>query len=89
MRRRLAAAMEELNALTRGLEDKVEERTEQLKLAGTVQACSFLGAVNRITVDCDGQRIAVSAPASVPVPDQGAPVELTFARNDLHVMEQA
>lgn len=63
--------------------------TEQLKLAGTVQACSFLGAVNRITVDCDGQRIAVSAPASLPVPDQGAPVELTFARNDLHVMEQA
>ena len=33
MRRRLAAAMEELNALTRGLEEKVEERTEQLKLA--------------------------------------------------------
>ncbi len=33
MRRRLALAMEELNALTRGLEEKVEERTEQLKLA--------------------------------------------------------
>ncbi len=33
MRRRLALAMDELNALTRGLEEKVEERTEQLKVA--------------------------------------------------------
>ncbi len=33
MRRRLAVAMEELNELTRGLEEKVDERTEQLKVA--------------------------------------------------------
>ncbi len=33
MRRRLSTAMDELNALTRGLEDKVEERTEQLRVA--------------------------------------------------------
>ncbi len=33
MRRRLSLAMDELNALTRGLEEKVEERTEQLKVA--------------------------------------------------------
>jgi two-component system NtrC family sensor kinase len=33
MRRRLALAMEELNELTRGLEEKVDERTEQLKVA--------------------------------------------------------
>ena len=33
MRRRLSVAMDELNALTRGLEEKVEERTEQLKVA--------------------------------------------------------
>ncbi|WP_307233431.1 ABC transporter ATP-binding protein [Pararhizobium capsulatum] len=62
---------------------------EQLTLSGTVVACSFLGAVNRITVDCDGQRIIVSAPAAMPVPDQGASVALAFSRNDLHVMEEA
>jgi two-component system NtrC family sensor kinase len=33
MRRRLSVAMDELNALTRGLEEKVDERTEQLKVA--------------------------------------------------------
>ncbi len=33
MRRRLAVAMAELNELTRGLEEKVDERTEQLKVA--------------------------------------------------------
>jgi two-component system NtrC family sensor kinase len=33
MRRRLAVALDELNALTRSLEQKVEERTEQLKVA--------------------------------------------------------
>ncbi len=33
MRRRLAEAMAEINGFTRSLEDKVEERTEQLKVA--------------------------------------------------------
>jgi putative spermidine/putrescine transport system ATP-binding protein len=62
---------------------------ELLTLSGTVTACSFLGSVNRITVDCDGQRIVVSAPAAMPMPEQGANIALAFSRNDLHVMEQA
>ena len=33
MRRRLAEAMAEINGFTRSLEEKVEERTEQLKVA--------------------------------------------------------
>ncbi len=62
---------------------------DALTLSGTVTASSFLGSVNRITVDCDGQRIVVSAPAAMSVPEQGASIALAFSRNDLHVMEQA
>jgi len=62
---------------------------EQLTLSGTVTARNFLGAVNRISVDCAGERIIVASPASMPVPDIGAPVELAFQRNDVHAMEEA
>lgn len=62
---------------------------EQMTLAGSVTARSFLGAVNRVTVDCDGEKIVVSSPVAMPVPDVGAAVTLSFSKADLHVMEAA
>jgi putative spermidine/putrescine transport system ATP-binding protein len=62
---------------------------EQLSLPGTVTARSFLGATNRISVDCAGEKIIVASPAAMPVPDIGAQVQLAFSRNDLHLMEEA
>ncbi|MFB2550718.1 ABC transporter ATP-binding protein [Ensifer soli] len=60
---------------------------DQLTLPGIVTATSFLGAVNRVTVDCDGQRMSVLSPPTLPVPAVGSPVELGFERADLHPME--
>jgi putative spermidine/putrescine transport system ATP-binding protein len=62
---------------------------EQLSLPGTVTARSFLGATNRVSVDCSGEKIIVASPAAMPVPDIGAEVQLAFSRNDLHLMEEA
>ena len=62
---------------------------EQLTLPGKVISRSFLGAVNRVSVDCDGEKIIVASPAAMPVPEIGADVELAFSRSDLHLMEDA
>ncbi|WP_438753085.1 ABC transporter ATP-binding protein [Pararhizobium sp. O133] len=62
---------------------------DQLSLSGKVTARSFIGAVNRVTVDCDGEKIIVANPAALPVPDTGANVTLAFSRDDLHLMEDA
>ncbi|WP_275783665.1 ABC transporter ATP-binding protein [Pararhizobium gei] len=61
----------------------------RMSLSGTVVARSFLGAVNRISVDCDGEKIIVANPASLPVPDIGQIVTLSFERGEVHAMEAA
>jgi putative spermidine/putrescine transport system ATP-binding protein len=60
----------------------------ELGLTGIPVAASFLGAINRVTIDCSGERIIAALPAGVPVPPQGEPVALAFHRRDLHVMEE-
>ncbi|PYE23526.1 putative spermidine/putrescine transport system ATP-binding protein [Rhizobium sp. PP-CC-3A-592] len=61
----------------------------QLGLTGVPIAASFLGPINRLTLDCGGERIVASLPAGTPVPAAGEPVTLAFDRQDLHVMEEA
>ncbi|HTO33231.1 MAG TPA: ABC transporter ATP-binding protein [Pararhizobium sp.] len=63
--------------------------TSQLTLRGKVTARNFLGAVNRVSVDCGGEKIIVASPAALPVPQIGTDVTLVFSRNDLHLMEDA
>jgi putative spermidine/putrescine transport system ATP-binding protein len=62
---------------------------DRMSLSGTVIARSFLGAVNRISIDCAGEKIIVANPASLPVPEIGATVTLSFERGDVHAMEAA
>ncbi|MCD7107985.1 ABC transporter ATP-binding protein [Rhizobium sp. DKSPLA3] len=61
----------------------------QLGLTGVPIAASFLGPINRLTLDCGGERIVAALPAGTPVPAAGEPVTFAFNRQDLHVMEEA
>ncbi|MBD9372995.1 ABC transporter ATP-binding protein [Rhizobium sp. ARZ01] len=63
--------------------------TDHKHFAGTVVATSFLGAANRITVDAAGSRVAAMIPASIDVPSHGSGVTLSFAAEDLHLMDDA
>ena len=47
------------------------------------------GASNRITVETAGTRVAAMIPASIDVPSQGSDVTLSFAAEDLHLMDEA
>jgi putative spermidine/putrescine transport system ATP-binding protein len=58
-------------------------------VSGTVRARSFLGATNRVTVEAEGVRLHVVAPAGMPLPDDGAAIRLSWSPADLHLMEQA
>ncbi|WP_377289923.1 ABC transporter ATP-binding protein [Rhizobium sp. SG2393] len=58
-------------------------------VTGRLLSSAFLGATHRLTVEVDGARLAVSAPAGSAVPAIGAPVMLAFSSADLHPMEAA
>lgn len=66
-----------------------EGAADHMRFSGTVVATSFLGASNRITVDTAGSRVAAMIPASIDVPSQGSGVTLSFAAEDLHLMDEA
>ncbi|MFD1328660.1 ABC transporter ATP-binding protein [Mycoplana ramosa] len=66
-----------------------EDGTDRKRFSGTVVATSFLGASNRITVETAGTRVAAMIPASIDVPSQGSDVTLSFAAEDLHLMDEA
>ncbi|KQR72949.1 ABC transporter ATP-binding protein [Rhizobium sp. Leaf341] len=61
----------------------------QLGLTGIPIATSFLGPVNRVTLDCGGERIVALLAGGAPIPAMGETVTLAFGRHDLHVMEDA
>ncbi|NVP56552.1 ABC transporter ATP-binding protein [Mycoplana rhizolycopersici] len=59
-------------------------------VTGRLVATNFLGASNRLTIEADeGTRIAAMVPASIAVPEQGSGVTLSFAAEDLHLMDDA
>ncbi len=63
---------------------------ERKRVTGTVVATSFLGAANRVTIETgSATRIAVMVPASELIPEQGSGVTLSFAPEDLHLMDEA
>jgi putative spermidine/putrescine transport system ATP-binding protein len=72
-------------------------RPEDLRIAaksekgvnGTVAACSFLGAVNRVAVDIQGARVNLLLPASNAVPAIGDTIALAHNHVDLHIMSDA
>ncbi|HUH48693.1 MAG TPA: TOBE domain-containing protein, partial [Mycoplana sp.] len=66
-----------------------EGGADRKRFSGTVVATSFLGAANRITVEAVGSRVAAMIPASVDVPSHGSGVTLSFAAEDLHLMDEA
>ena len=55
---------------------------------GKVTSKRYLGAVNRIHVDVRGTDIAADLPASMPAPNTGEEVGLTWDHDALHVMEK-
>jgi putative spermidine/putrescine transport system ATP-binding protein len=48
---------------------------------------AFLGATTRLTLDAEGLRLHATVPSGTSLPDDGAPVFLTFNRDQLHLME--
>ncbi|EJN06324.1 ABC transporter ATP-binding protein [Phyllobacterium sp. YR531] len=63
------------------------KRAGQLSISGTVISRSFLGASNRIIVIVGDTKLHITSPATQPVPEEGSTVSLSFAPNDLHLME--
>ncbi len=59
----------------------------QGNLTGRVLASRYLGAANRITLDCQGAELAAILPAGAAQPAIGDAVALAFDPADLHVME--
>ncbi|MYZ46390.1 ABC transporter ATP-binding protein [Propylenella binzhouense] len=61
------------------------------RLRGTIDEVSFLGSVVRVRVSLGGSAISLDMfnQASVPPPARGAPVTVSFAREDLVVLDRA
>ena len=59
------------------------------RVSGRVAAARYLGATNRIAVDCAGAALSASVPAGQPVPAEGATVALDWDDGALHRMEGA
>ena len=55
-------------------------------LTGRVVARSYLGASTRLAIDAEGQRLHALVPSGDGVPEEGAAVGLSFAREALHLM---
>jgi putative spermidine/putrescine transport system ATP-binding protein len=55
-------------------------------LTGTVTSLRFLGAGNRVTLNAGGTEIAALLPGTIPTPDLGQTLSLSFDPKALHVM---
>lgn len=58
-------------------------------LAAQILSTSFLGSANRLTVDVEGARLVVMAPAETPVPAVGSTARLSWSPADVHFMDDA
>ncbi|WP_069306665.1 ABC transporter ATP-binding protein [Methylobrevis pamukkalensis] len=56
-------------------------------VAGTLVTENYLGAMRRLAVEAQGQRLHALVPASAPVPAAGAAVTLHFSAADLHPLD--
>lgn len=57
-------------------------------IAATVISSAYLGGTTRLGLDVEGHRINAVLPAGEPVPAEGKPVHIGFARADLHLMDE-
>ena len=57
-------------------------------IAATVISSAYLGGTTRLGLDVEGHRINAVLPAGEPVPAEGKPVHIGFARDDLHLMDE-
>jgi putative spermidine/putrescine transport system ATP-binding protein len=58
-------------------------------VSGRVTAARYLGATNRVAVDCGGATLSATMPAGQPVPAEGVTVALDWDDGALHRMEGA
>ena len=57
-------------------------------IAATVISSAYLGGTTRLGLDVEGHRINAVLPAGEPCPADGKPVHISFARDDLHLMDE-
>jgi len=59
------------------------------RMTGTILSRSYLGPVIRLLIDLNGIQLHASVPSSEAVPTEGQKVTLGFAKDAIHLLEQA
>ena len=59
------------------------------RMTGTIVSRSYLGPVIRLLIDLNGTQLHAAVPSNESVPAEGQKVTLGFAKDALHVMEEA